>query len=109
MVRGYPGSTAGMPLRTVIRWPFGVALTSWRYMWRTTPLHRSEVIGRLPDAAPPAFPWAPDVQHPPGGDGPLFHRVYRAVIRGARMAPAELITSVCADLDRVAPTEFARF
>ena len=27
------------------RWPLGVALTSWRYMWRTTPLHRSEVRG----------------------------------------------------------------
>jgi Domain of unknown function (DUF1990) len=30
-------------LGTAARWPVGVGLTSWRYMWRTTPLHRSEV------------------------------------------------------------------
>lgn len=28
--------------RTALTWPFGVALTSWDYMWRTTPLHRRE-------------------------------------------------------------------
>src|SRR5680860_1056632 len=27
---------------TVLRWPLGMALTSWRYLWRTTPLHRIE-------------------------------------------------------------------
>jgi hypothetical protein len=40
-------------LRTAARWPLGVALTSWRYMWRTTPFHRSEVEGSLPEDAPP--------------------------------------------------------
>ena len=27
---------------TAARWPVGIVLTSWHYMWRTTPLHRRE-------------------------------------------------------------------
>jgi hypothetical protein len=99
-------------LGTATRWPVGVTLTSWRYMWRTTPLHRSEVAGRLPDDAPPELPAEPsheEVQHPPGGSGPLFHRIYRARIRDARMGPEELVAAITADPDRVAPTEFASF
>jgi hypothetical protein len=123
MVRGYPphaGRTADVPrrpslahrIRTASRWPAGVALTSWRYMWRTTPLHRSEVAGRLPDDAPPAFPEGlerDELQHPPVGAGPLFHRIYRARIRATRVEPEELISELTADLDRVAPSEFASF
>ena len=36
-------------LGTVLRWPLGIALVSWRYMWRTTPLHRSEQAGGIED------------------------------------------------------------
>jgi hypothetical protein len=99
-------------LGTAARWPVGVALTSWRYMWRTTPLHRREVEGRLPDDAPPPIPAGPsrdEVQHPPDGAGPLFHRVYRTRIREALMGPEELIATITEDPDRVAPTEFASF
>ena len=99
-------------LGTAARWPVGVLLTSWRYMWRTTPLHRSEVEGRLPDDAPPAIPAEPsreEVQHPPEGVGPLFHRTYRARIREASIGPEELIATITADPDRVAPSEFASF
>jgi Domain of unknown function (DUF1990) len=99
-------------LRTAARWPPGVALTSWRYMWRTTPLHRSEVAGALPADAPPDFPAGvarDDVQHASDGVGPLFHRRYRARIRRARLGPEELIAGVTADLDAVAPSEFASF
>jgi hypothetical protein len=81
-------------------------------MWRTTPLHRGEVAGRLPDDAPPEIPEAAsrdEVQHPPAGVGPLFHRIYRARIREARVEPQELIAAITADLDRVAPSEFASF
>ena len=102
----------GRRLRTAIRWPPGVALTSWRYMWRTTPLHRSEVAGELPGDGPPELPrgaLAGEVQRPSDGAGPLFHRVYRARIREARMGPEELVERITADLDRVAPSEFARF
>jgi hypothetical protein len=99
-------------LGTAARWPVGVLLTSWRYMWRTTPFHRSEEEGHLPDHAPPAIPGEPsreEIQHPPGGVGPLFHRIYSARIREARIGPEELIATITEDPDRVAPTEFASF
>jgi hypothetical protein len=97
-------------LRTATRWPVGIALTSWRYMWRTTPFHRSEVQGRLPDDGPPEI--AASVAHEElqlDGAGPLFHRVYRTRIRETDVAPEALIAALVADLDRVAPTEFASF
>jgi hypothetical protein len=81
-------------------------------MWRTTPLHRAEVAGRLPADAPPPFPEGvsrDEVQHVSDGVGPLFHRVYRARIREARLRPEEVIARVTADLDAVAPSEFASF
>ena len=99
-------------LRTATRWPPGIVLTSWRYMWRSTPLHRSETAGRLPDDAPPALPddvSHDEVQHPAAGAGPLFHRVYRGRIRDAQVDPDALITTITEDPDRVAPSEFASF
>jgi Domain of unknown function (DUF1990) len=87
-------------------------LTSWRYMWRITPLHRSEVAGRLPEDAPPPLPddaGREEIQHPPEGAGPLFHRTYRARIRDTSVEPQALIDDLAADLDRVAPREFASF
>jgi uncharacterized protein (UPF0548 family) len=99
-------------LRTATRWPVGVGLTSWRYMWRTTPLHRSEVAGELPSDGPPALPPSSagdEIQRVEAGVGPLFHRLYRARIRDARLGPEELIAEMTADLDRVAPSEFASF
>jgi hypothetical protein len=98
-------------LRTATRWPVGIVLTSWRYMWRTTPFHRSEIEGRLPDDAPPELPDGvsrDEVQDPSTGAGPLFHRVYRARIRGD-WTPEGLVRAITADLDQVAPTEFASF
>ena len=46
---------------------------------------------------------------PADGAGPLFHRRYLAVIRGARALSGELIERLTADPDRAAPTEFATF
>jgi uncharacterized protein DUF1990 len=102
----------GRRLRTASRWPLGIALTSWRYMWRTTPLHRSEVGGDLPADGPPPFPdgvRTDELQPVSAGVGPLFHRTYRARIREARVRPEELVERMAADLDRVAPSEFASF
>jgi hypothetical protein len=96
-------------LRTTARWPVGVALTSWRYMWRTTPFHRSEVEGSLPEDAPPPLGRGADLQPPEAGAGPLFHRVYRARIRDPSLPPERVIAEMTCDLDRVAPTEFASF
>jgi hypothetical protein len=96
-------------LRTAARWPLGVALTSWQYMWRTTPFHRSEVEGSLPEDAPPPLRPGEELQPPEAGVGPLFHRVYRTRIRDSSLSPERVISEMCSDLDRVAPTEFASF
>jgi hypothetical protein len=94
------------------RWPLGVALTSWRYMWRTTPLHRDEVAGTIADFQPP--PIEPGVstdriQPPEAGSGRLFHRRYRTRIRDSLLTPEQLVERVAQDPDRVVPTEFASF
>jgi Domain of unknown function (DUF1990) len=78
-------------------------------MWRTTPFHRSEVAGSLPDDAPPPLRPGNEVQPPEAGAGPLFHRVYRARIRDASLSPQRVIAQMTSELDRVAPTEFASF
>ena len=43
-------------LTTATRWPVGVGLTSWRYLWRTTPLYRREEEGSWSEDAPPPLP-----------------------------------------------------
>jgi uncharacterized protein (UPF0548 family) len=102
--------TLGRRLGTAARWPMGIALTSWRYMWRTTPMHRAEVEGSIDDDAPPELPSAVDrTEIQTDGTGPLFHRRYRTRIRGSGIAPGELIRRVSADPDAVAPSEFASF
>jgi hypothetical protein len=94
------------------RWPVGVALTSWRYIWRTVPLHRLEERGDSSVDAPPPLPLSVtlgEVQRPDDGHGALFHRVYRTRIRETAMTPEAVIARVAADPDCVAPTEFASF
>ena len=69
---------------TATRWPVGVGLTSWRYLWRTTPLYRSEEEGSSPEDAPPPLPHGvghEEIQGVGDGAGPLFHRRYVALIR----------------------------
>jgi Domain of unknown function (DUF1990) len=107
---------ARLPLRRRLagaaRWPVGVLLTSWRYMWRTVPLHRREEREDPGASAPPALPSSvalDDVQHADDGHGPLFHRVYRTRIRETALSPEAVVARVAADPDRVAPSEFASF
>jgi hypothetical protein len=90
----------------------GIALTSWQYMWRTTPMHRVEVEGSSVEDAPPPLPLGvsnAEVQLPEDGAGPLFHRRYRARIRDSKYSPEELMALVSGTPDRVAPTELASF
>src|SRR5215213_3270405 len=99
-------------LATAARWPVGVSLTSWSYMWRTTPMHRREQLGAAGDDTAPELP--PDVsreeiQYASDGVGPLFHRRYAALVREPRLTPEELIEQVTNDLNSVTPTEFAVF
>jgi hypothetical protein len=99
-------------LTTTARWPVGIGLTSWSYMWRTTPMHRREEAGDVSDDAPPDLPAGvstDEVQHASDGAGPLFHRRYAALVREPRVSPEELIARVAEDLNAVTPTSFAVF
>jgi hypothetical protein len=93
-----------------MRWPVGVVLTGWRYLWRTTPIYRDEVAGDPSDASPSgAAADDSNVQGLDEGEGDVFRRRYRTRIREARCSAAELVDLVAADPDRVAPSEFATF
>jgi uncharacterized protein DUF1990 len=102
---------AGRRLATTLTWPVGIALTSWQYMWRTTPMHRAEVAGDADDLPPP-LPDAlrrDDLQLPSDGIGPVFHRRYEARIRESRLTAEALIDLLSRDPNRASPTELARF
>jgi uncharacterized protein (UPF0548 family) len=99
-------------LRTAARFPLGVGLTAWRYMWRTTSVHRWELSGSPETDGPPDLP--EDIEREglqPVGDGagPLVHRIYRTRIAGSSLTPEQLVERIAADLDGVAPSEFATF
>lgn len=101
-------------LITAATWPVGVALTSWDYMWRSTPLHRREDRGLPPVKGSallefPADVSTDDVQSQEAGRGPLFHRRYSTKIRSSAMTPEQVMREVKANLNRPAPTTFARF
>jgi uncharacterized protein (UPF0548 family) len=107
-----PAQTFPRRLATATRWPAGVALTAWRYLWRTTPLYRTEEEGAWADDGPPPYPEGiprDQLQPPDAGVGPLFHRRYEVRIEGSRRSPEELIGALAADPDAAAPTEFATF
>jgi hypothetical protein len=93
-------------LRTVLGWPAGIAVVSWRYMWRTTPLHRSEEAGSTADLPDPA---REDIEARSGrqpieaGVGPLLHRSYAVRIVHSAMSPAALIEMVAAKLNKASP------
>jgi uncharacterized protein (UPF0548 family) len=99
-------------LAAVARWPLGVGLTSWRYMWRTTAMHRRELPGSPDGDGPPELPGevvGDDVQRPGDGVGMLYHRCYRTRIRDAQLSAEEAMARLQQDPNQVAPTEFARF
>jgi Domain of unknown function (DUF1990) len=99
---------------TAASWPLGVALTSWDYMWRTTPMRRREAPGSLESPLLQLLSYPPgvsshEVQGHEDGYGPLFHRRYRTRIRESSLGAAELMNTLQADLNRASPTKFARF
>jgi hypothetical protein len=97
--------------RTVLGWPAGVAIVSWRYFWRTIPLHRSEEAGTradLPDADYDTSGFADRLQPLAAGVGPLLHRSYSVRIVGSDMTPAALMDQVSSRLNQVSP-EMAEF
>lgn len=96
-------------LRTVLGWPIGIALVSWRYMWRTTPLHRSDETGGRADLPDP--PWEEQEEKERGsglqpleaGVGPMLHRSYAVRIVHSAMSPSALIDMVAAKLNKASP------
>jgi len=99
---------------TAATWPLGIALTSWDYMWRTTPMHRRETSMALEPPLPallsyPADVSSAEVQGHEDGRGPLFHRLYRTRIRESRLDGPGLMEKLQANLNVAAPTSFARF
>jgi hypothetical protein len=99
-------------LLTAARWPVGVLVTSWSYMWRTTPLHRREHEGAWRADAPPPFPagvGGAGIQAVADGAGTYLHRRYSARILQPRLGAVELIRHVSEDPNRVAPTMLAHF
>lgn len=85
-------------------------MVSWRYLWRTTPLHRSEEQGDTTDLPSGWDDSGSDGRRQPiaAGVGPLLHRRYAVRIVGSSMAPTALFDIVAANLNRASP-EMAEF
>jgi uncharacterized protein DUF1990 len=97
---------------TAARWPVGVLLTSWSYVWRTTPVHRRELDGSWADDAPPEVTAPVDraeVQRAEDGVGPYLRRRYRVRVRAPRVSAETLMREVQADPNRVVPGALAHF
>jgi hypothetical protein len=93
-------------LRTVLGWPVGIAAVSWRYMWRTIPLHRCEEAGTradLPGLVHGTSRPADRLQPLDAGVGPMLHRSYGVRIAGTGMAPSALIDLLSARLNQASP------
>jgi Domain of unknown function (DUF1990) len=102
----------GLTIAPTLRWPVGVLVTAWAYMWRTTPIWRRNTDGDWPADGPPAFGGDVDrdgVQRPEDGAGPLFRRRYRARIAGADAGAEALIARAQANPDDFAPGTLAHF
>jgi hypothetical protein len=98
--------TRSARLRTILGWPVGIAAVSWRYMWRTIPLHRSEEAGTradLPGSEYATSGFADRVQSLDAGVGPLLHRSYGVRIAGTSMTPSALIDLVSTRLNQATP------
>ena len=106
------GTGLGRRAGTVARWPVGMGLAFWRYLWRTMPLHRSDQEGSPDRDLPPPLPdGVPGerLQRLEDGSGPLFRRRYRVRIEGGRLGPEELMGEVLREPNRAAPVEVAVF
>lgn len=92
-------------------YPAGLALSTARYVRCAGRAERSEAVGD-PTDRPPALPDGSLDAHlttAEEGSGPLLHRTFRVLIRGARVDAAGLVDLLCADPDRAAPSEVAAF
>lgn len=97
---------------TAARWPLGVVKTGWDYLWRTTPMHRVDEAGSIPEDEPPALPAGTDRSDHQGvedGYGPLMHRRYATRIKDAELSAGELISAFAGVPNRAAPKALGSF
>jgi hypothetical protein len=95
----------------VLRWPIGLVLITWRYLWRITPVRRLDEDGG-PDDLPPPLPDgvpADDVQGVPDGHGALLHRRYSVHVVGSQVGPEQAVAQLAADPNAAAPADAAVF
>ena len=95
----------------VLRWPIGLLLTTWRYLWRVTPVYRRDEEGDAGDL-PPALPdgvEAEGVQGLADGCGPLLHRRYSVRVVDSRVGPEQAIARLAAEPNSAAPEDAAVF
>jgi Domain of unknown function (DUF1990) len=105
-----PGSGVART-RVVLRWPLGLLRVIWRYLWRTTPIHRSEEPGDRSDLPAPLPPEIDDdgLQTPADGFGPLLHRYYAVDAVGATQSPHDIVGSLCSEPNWGTPGDVAVF
>jgi hypothetical protein len=99
-------------LLTAVRWPVGLLLTAWAYLWRVTPMHRREVHGAMAEHGGPALPAdrpLDGIQQEHEGRGAFLRRRYRVDVVDGRFDAAQLMACVRDDIDRVVPGGLARF
>jgi hypothetical protein len=99
-------------IRTMARWPPGLALTAWAYTWRITPMHRRETSGELPKDGPPPLPAGTPVDGVQGeasGHGPLLRRRYRVDVVDGGLSAEALMERIAADINEVVPWGLAHF
>ena len=95
----------------VLRWPIGLALITWRYLWRITPVYRQDEEGG-PDDLPPPVPDGVDsegIQGLADGYGPLLHRRYTVRLTDSRVSPEQAVTQLAAEPNSAAPEDAAVF
>lgn len=95
----------------VLRWPIGLVLITFRYLWRVTPVYRKDEPGG-PEDLPPPLPDGVDrdgIQGLPDGYGTLLHRRYAVRVAGPRITPEQAVTQLAADPNSAAPEDAAVF
>ena len=100
-----------LPLPTLLaRWVYGMGMVSWRYLWMTTPLHRTVRRSGTPDG-PPELAEGVDrdgLQPAEVGVGPLFRRRFRVRVRDARLDAEALMGWMRSDMEHFVPREVVR-
>ena len=95
----------------VLRWPIGLVLISWRYLWRVTPVYRQDEPGG-PEDLPPPLPDGVDRENVQGltdGYGTLLHRRYAVRVVDPRVGPEQAVAKLAADPNSAAPEDAAVF